>query len=99
MAGFIGRGYYKYSYYNGSHIQLLLDKESLAAFPVVLGPVSSLLLLSTIHSFSGTTDSLLRVNYVSFHDRTPCLTVPLLFRVSAATVIRCCGNNVYLAVV
>jgi hypothetical protein len=42
--------------------------------------------------------------FLSFHDpvqtadRTPCLTVPLLFCVSAATVICCCGNNIYLAV-
>jgi hypothetical protein len=32
-------------------------------------------------------------------DRAPCLTFPLLFYVSVATVIRYCGKNVYLAVV
>jgi hypothetical protein len=32
-------------------------------------------------------------------DRTSCLTVPLLFCVSIATVIRCCRNDVYLVVV
>jgi hypothetical protein len=43
--------------------------------------------------------------FLSFHnpvrtaDRTLCLRVPLLFCLSVATVIPCCGNNVYLAVV
>jgi hypothetical protein len=47
----------------------------------------------------------LRMNYASFQgpvqtaDSTPCLIVPLLFCITVATVIRCCGNNVYLAVV
>jgi hypothetical protein len=49
--------------------------------------------------------SSLRINYMPLHDpvrtadRTPCLTIPLLFCISVSTVICCCGSNVYLATV
>jgi hypothetical protein len=44
--------------YNSSHNELLLDNESLIAFFLDLGQVSSLLLLGTTDGFSATTDSI-----------------------------------------
>jgi hypothetical protein len=43
MIGFTGRHDYKYNYCNSSHIDRILDNESLTVFLLVLGLVSSLL--------------------------------------------------------
>jgi hypothetical protein len=53
--------------YDNSHIEHVLDNESLTVFLLDLGLVSNLLLLSTTHGFSASTDSESELLYEFVH--------------------------------
>jgi hypothetical protein len=84
-------------------LQLIITADTLNSFWITIAHCS--LNLRLVFSLSNSGSSLIPGNqFRVFHDpvqtadRTTCLTIPMLFCLSVATVIRCCGKNVYLAV-